>query len=169
LKILLSICLFSILLFAQININSIKADFIQTITNDQNKTIKYSGKLFAKKNGFVLWIYQKPIHKKLYFLKNKIIIIEPDLEQAIFAKTDKIPKILNIIQNIKNTDSHIIIKYHGIHYKVSIKNNKILSINYIDRIGNKVKIIFKNEDVNLIIDNSIFQYNIPKDYDILIN
>ncbi len=167
-KILLSICLFSILLFAKININSIKANFVQTITNDQNKTIKYSGKLFAKKNGFVLWIYQKPIQKKLYFLKNKVVIIEPDLEQAIFAKTDKIPKILNIIQNIKN-NNYIVIKYHGIHYKVTVKNNKILSINYIDKIGNRVKIIFKNEDVNLIIDNSIFQYSIPANYDILIN
>jgi len=156
-------------LYASFDIQSIKADFVQTITNEQNSTIKYSGKFYARNDNKALWIYQKPIRKKLYFLNGQVVIIEPELEQAIFSKAKKLPKILDILKTAEKKGNKLIAKCCDTFYTIIIKNHKIMSVSYKDKIGNNVKIIFSNEDTNLIIDDEIFRYNIPKDYDILNN
>lgn len=156
-------------LYASFDISSIKADFIQTITNEQNSTIKYSGKFYARSDDKALWIYQKPILKKLYFLNGKVIIIEPELEQAIFSRAKKLPKILDILKTAKKNGDQLLAKCCDTTYHITIKNDKIISVSYKDKVGNNVRIFFKNEDTNLIIDDEIFKYNIPEDYDILQN
>jgi outer membrane lipoprotein carrier protein len=156
-------------LYASFDISSIKADFIQTITNEQNSTIKYSGKFYARRDDKALWIYQKPIIKKLYFLNGKVVIIEPELEQAIFSKAKKLPKILDILKTAQKKGDKLIAKCCDTTYYITVKNNKIISVSYKDKVGNDVKIIFNNEDTNLIIDDAIFRYTIPEDYDILQN
>lgn len=156
-------------LYASLDIHSIKADFIQTITNEQNSTIKYSGKFYAKSSNKALWIYQKPIKKELYFLNGRVIIIEPELEQAIFSQAKKLPKILDILKSAKKDKNRLIAHCCDTTYTIITKGNQIISVSYKDKIGNKVKINFLNEETNLIIDDEIFRYKIPKDYDILQN
>ncbi len=160
---------FSLLLYASIDIHSIKTDFIQTITNEQNSTITYKGKLYAKEDGKALWIYKKPIKKYLYFLNGNIVIIEPDLEQVIFSKIQKMPKILQILKKAKKNGDTLSAKCCDTTYHIKTNNNKIISVSYKDKVGNAVKIIFTNEETNLILDDKIFEYDIPKDYDILEN
>ncbi len=159
----------STLLFAGFNITSIKSDFTQTITNEQNQTIVYYGKFYARDDNNALWIYKKPIKKLLYFLQGKVIIIEPDLEQAIFSKLKNIPKILNILKNAKQKNGKLIAVCCNNTYSITIKDNNIKTVKYIDKVGNKVTIKFYNEDTNLILDNDIFKYKIPEGYDILKN
>lgn len=158
-----------IFLYASFDIHSIKANFIQTITNEQNSTIKYSGKFYARSDNKALWIYKKPIKKELYFLNGKVVIIEPDLEQAIFSKAKKLPKILDILKGAKKEKNKLIAKCCNTLYTIDIKDNKIVSVSYKDKVGNKVKIKFFNEETNLIIDDEIFRYKIPDDFDILQN
>ncbi|MRI58076.1 MAG: outer membrane lipoprotein chaperone LolA, partial [Epsilonproteobacteria bacterium] len=43
---LIVLLLFSPALFAQIQISSFQSNFIQTITNDQNKTLRYEGQIY---------------------------------------------------------------------------------------------------------------------------
>lgn len=160
---------FSILLFAKFNITSIKSDFTQTITNDQNQTIIYHGKFYARDDNDALWVYNKPIKKLLYFLQGKVVIIEPNLEQVIFSKLEKIPKILNILKKAKHKDGKLIAVCCGNTYYIKIEDNKIKTVKYLDKIGNKVTIKFYNEDTNLILGNDIFKYKIPEGYDILEN
>ena len=156
-------------LYASFDIHSIKANFTQTITNEQNSTIKYSGKFYAKSDNKALWIYQKPIKKELYFLDGKVVIIEPELEQAIFSGAKKLPKILDILKNAKKEKNRLIAKCCDTTYTIITKGNQIISVSYKDKVGNNVKINFFNEETNLIIDDEIFRYKIPKDYDILKN
>ena len=158
-----------IFLYASLDIHSIKANFIQTITNEQNSTIKYSGKFYARSDDKALWIYQKPIKKELYFIEGKIIIIEPELEQVIFSRAKKLPKILDILKSAKKENDKLIAYCCDTTYAITIKNNKIISVSYKDKVGNDVKINFFNEETNLIIDDEIFRYKIPKYYDILQN
>ncbi len=151
------------------DIRTIKTDFTQKITNEENRTISYSGIFYAKTDGKALWIYKKPIKKYLYFLNSKVVIIEPNLEQVIFSKLDKFPKILNILKTAKKTKNGLIAKCCDNSYHIFTKNGKIQNIKYTDKTGNKVVINFFNQDINLILNNSIFRYKIPKDYDILQN
>lgn len=164
--------LISSFLFLQassLDITSIKANFIQTITNEQNSTIKYSGKFYARSDNKALWIYQKPIKKELYFINGEVVIIEPELEQAIFSRAKKLPKILDILKSAKKEKNRLIALCCGTKYTIFIKNNQITSVSYTDKVGNKVVITFLNEETNLIIDDEIFRYKIPDYFDILQN
>jgi len=156
-------------LYASFDIRSIKADFIQTITNEQNNTIKYSGKFYARSDNKALWIYQKPIKKELYFIDGKVVIIEPELEQSIFSRAKKLPKILDILKSAKKEKNRLIAHCCDTTYIILTKGNQIISVSYKDKVGNKVKINFFNEEINLIIDDEIFRYKIPEYYDILQN
>ena len=58
------------MLFAKIDhFKTIQSDFTQKVTNDQNKTITYEGRFYATEDKKALWIYDKPVSKKIYFNK----------------------------------------------------------------------------------------------------
>jgi len=82
---------------------------------------------------------------------------------------EKIPKILNILKKAKHKDGKLIAVCCGNTYYIKIEDNKIKTVKYLDKIGNKVTIKFYNEDTNLILGNDIFKYKIPEGYDILEN
>ena len=68
------------LLFAKIeHFKTIQSDFTQKVTNDQNKTIIYQGTFFATNDKKALWIYEKPVAKKIYFNNTRVLIIEPGI------------------------------------------------------------------------------------------
>ena len=151
------------------DIHSIKTDFTQNITNEENQTISYSGKFYATSEGKALWIYNKPIKKLLYFLNGKVVIIEPELEQVIFSKLQKFPKILNILKSAKKENGVYIASCCDNRYKIFAQGEKISKITYKDKVGNSVVIKFNNQETNLILDDKIFHYTIPEGYDILKN
>jgi len=170
-KILLSTTLLcASLLSANIeNLYSLESSFKQSITNEQNSRITYSGKMYAtKQNNQALWEYNSPIEKKIYYKDGNIVIIEPELEQAIFAKLSKVPNILQLLSNAKKTsDNQFVTTFNNIKYTIKTNGDKIESISYIDEIHNKVIIEFNNQTVNREIDKKRFVYSIPNDYDIL--
>ena len=86
-KILFLIFIFTNI-YAQINldINSFSADFTQEISDENNKIVKYVGKINAKKPKLAMWSYSKPVEKKVYIEKNSVVVIEPELEQIIIRK-----------------------------------------------------------------------------------
>ena len=86
-----------------LNIDSIESDFKQIITNTQNAKISYSGKMYAtKRQNKALWRYISPVSKDIYYLGHgNLVIIEPSLQQAIYAKLNKIPNILKLLKDAK--------------------------------------------------------------------
>ena len=47
-------------------INSFEADFIQSVTDEKNKVLTYSGHVIASKPQKALWNYIKPVEKTVY-------------------------------------------------------------------------------------------------------
>ncbi|RUM67171.1 MAG: outer membrane lipoprotein chaperone LolA [Sulfurospirillum sp.] len=153
-----------------LNIETIESDFTQIVTNDQNAKVSYKGKLYAsKKNNKALWEYISPVKKEIYYKGDgKIVIIEPELEQAVFAKLHKVPNILRLLQSAKKDGKDkLLTKFNGITYHIKTNDGKISSINYTDEMKNRVNIIFSNEKINEKINKSIFAYSIPNSYDII--
>jgi len=153
-----------------LNIDSIESDFRQVITNEQNAKISYTGKMYATKSGNkALWEYINPVSKKIYYQGNgKLVIIEPTLQQAIYAKLNKVPNILKLLQNAKKTPSGLLVtNFNGIKYFIKAKNNRLEKVSYTDEMQNQVNIIFSNEKINKNINSSVFRYTIPANYDIL--
>ncbi len=151
------------------SLNTFEAKFKQKIINEQNASIEYSGKISAmKKNNVALWEYKDPIIKQIYYYNGELVIIEPELEQAIFAKLDQVPNILKLLQNAKQLQENVYeTTFANTKYKIFTNENSIEKISYLDQLHNRVTINFYNQKVNQKIDKKRFIFKIPKNYDIL--
>ena len=159
-KIINIVFLLVISLFAnEQHINTLEANFIQKVTNPSNKTITYKGKIYIRQPNQMLWIYTTPIIKNVYMIGQQIIMVEPELEQAIFTSLTKEINLIELINNPSKVDKKYKLGYN--------KDGVIKSISYKDEVDNNTLIEFINIKVNGYIKNSIFFTNIPDDYDII--
>ncbi|MFK5881930.1 MAG: LolA-like outer membrane lipoprotein chaperone [Sulfurospirillum sp.] len=168
-KIILFLSIFFLNIYANIfDFKTLKSDFVQTITNEQNSTITYTGIFYATDRQIALWIYKTPISKKVYFIKSKVVIIEPELEQAIITNLQNSPNFATIIKSAKQVSKNrYMAKFEDTNYYIDVKNGEITSINYKDKLENRVVIKLKNMEKNIILDDVLFKLNIPKEYDIV--
>jgi len=153
---------------APININSFNSRFEQSIVDDNGKTIRYSGELWAAKPQSALWVYQKPIQKSVYVNAQKVTVIEPQIEQVTLRTLDNEIDFLQIIQKAKRLDDEryaAVVK--GQTYNIVFKNDLLNSISYTDGYDNRVSIKFLNPSQNKPIESSRFKPTIPADFDVI--
>ena len=145
---------------------TLNADFTQTVKSQDSK-ITYSGNFVAtNKNAF--WHYETPNLKDIYFSLEKVVVIEPDLEQAIITSVKEVPNITNILQNAKqDKNGNFLAEFDDIKYSIKIENDKISKINYTDKMDNEVELKFTNLKKNEEIENSLFIPQIPNNFDII--
>jgi outer membrane lipoprotein carrier protein len=156
------------LIAAPKDITSFNSKFEQTITDDNGKTIRYTGELWAAKPQNALWMYQKPIKKSVYINAKKITILEPSIEQVTMRTLDGEIDFLQIIQQAKKVDEHkYIATVKGEKYTIVFQNDLLSTISYTDSFDNKVVIKFTAPVQNKPIENSKFKPTIPEDYDII--
>jgi len=161
---LLAVTLFA----APKDLNSFNSRFEQTITDDNGKTIRYSGELWAAKPQNALWVYKTPIQKSVYINSRQVTVIEPAIEQVTMRSLDNDIDFLQIIQKAKKQDNeHYVAVVQGQKYTVNFKNDLLSSISYTDGFDNKVTIRFLNPAQNTPIDSSRFRARVPADYDII--
>ena len=165
---------FSFLALALLNASDIKnldsffGNFKQTITSDSKSVIEYSGKVFIKKSGKILWQYETPIKKNVYIDDNVAIVDEPELEQAIFTKLDNEINIIKLLNEAKKVDNeNYVSTVNGIKYSIRAINDKISKITYKDELDNLVAINFLNIVQNGEISDEIFKFIIPSNYDVI--
>lgn len=168
-RILPLLLLVSLTLFASPkDLNSFNSKFIQTIIDDNNKKIVYSGELWASKPQNALWAYQKPIQKSVYVNGSKATVIEPQIEQVTIRKLDDEIDFLQIIQKAKKVENdRYTATVKGQSYTVLFKNDLLSAITYTDSYDNKVSIQFTNPVQNKSIEASRFKPLIPESFDII--
>lgn len=150
------------------NLDSFFGNFKQTITSDSKSVIEYSGKVFIKKSGKILWQYETPIKKNVYIDDNVAIVDEPELEQAIFTKLDNEINIIKLLNEAKKVDNeNYVSTVNGIKYSIRAINDKISKITYKDELDNLVAINFLNIVQNGEISDEIFKFIIPSNYDVI--
>lgn len=165
---LIAILAVTSLIGAPKDIHSFNSKFEQTITDDNGKTIRYTGELWASKPQNALWLYQKPIQKRVYINTNKITLIEPSIEQVTLRTLDDEIDFLQIVQQAKKVDDEkYIATLKGEKYTVIFKNDLLSSISFMDGFDNKIVIKFTNPSQNKGIESSKFKPIIPEDYDII--
>lgn len=164
---LLSYLSLSLFAFSE-NITTFSADFKQEITDDNKNVITYSGHVWANKNNQALWEYLKPITKKVFINKSDVKVVEDDLEQVIIKKFNKDIDFFALMKKAKavNKNSYEA-EYFDTSYMIYLENDHIARISYEDSFANQVQIIFSKQKQNDPIDESIFSYEIPIDYDVL--
>lgn len=163
-KIFIISFLSTMLLAFKFDYKSFETDFIQYINDGQNM-IDYQGKIYYQDNKS-LWIYTKPDEKKVYINNNEIVIIDDELEQVI--QSDENLDLKEILKHVKEVSPSVYeANYENIHYIIKTNDYFLDTIEYKDELDNKVKIVFSNSKVNNKINNNLFKYDIPKNYDII--
>ena len=152
------------------NLNTFQADFTQTVTDEKDKVLSYSGSVVASKPQNAVWTYTTPIKKEVYINIGSATIIEPEIEQVIIKHIESNFSFFNMINNAKKIKENVFVaKYKDSKFTIVTKNDLIESISYIDEFENKVKIVFKNQKQNEVIDSKLFVPNIPVGFDIISN
>lgn len=162
------LCLATVLYAKMGDFKTIQSDFTQKVTNDQNKTIVYEGTFYATKDKKALWIYEKPIAKKIYFNQSKVLIIEPELEQVIITTLENTPNIAQLLKEAKEVSpNHYTTRFMETVYTIVTAGDTIEKISYKDKLENSVEILLSNPSTNLFLDDELFRAEIPKGYDVV--
>lgn len=156
-------------LFASLdNINSFKADFTQSITDEKRKTITYYGDVLASKPQNAKWSYIKPVKKIVYMDSYEVTIVEPEIEQVLIRRLDANFDFFKMIANAKKISEGVFVAEHkNTKFTITKKGSLIESISYIDEFENRVKIVFKNQKQNEKIDLKFFTPSYPLSFDIV--
>ena len=158
----------SVLIAGAFDFDTISSDFKQTITNEENSKITYKGSFYATTKAKALWVYKTPVEKKIYFSQNQVVIVEPELEQAIITNLHNTPNLTEILKSSTKVDNTIYeTTYDDIKYVIHVKNEIIDTISYSDKLENSVKIELFNQEINTFLDDSLFRATIPKDFDVI--
>ena len=149
-------------------INSFESDFIQTVTDEKNKTLTYKGHLIAQKPQNAMWNYLLPVKKNVYITSYNVTIVEPEIEQVIVKKIESTFDFFTMIKNAKKVKENVYIaKYKESEFTITKNGKFVESISYADEFENKVKILFENQKQNQIINEQLFIPKFSADYDII--
>lgn len=162
---ILSLC--GVVLANSLSFKTLESDFVQTVTSNESN-IQYHGKFYARDDNKALWIYDKPTPKKIYFDKNRVVVIEDELEQAIISRLENTPNLANILKKATRIKNDLYkAEFDGIEYFIAIKNELPTRIDYQDKLGNKIKIIFEDAKKDEAISEEILTPVIPSFYDVI--
>lgn len=161
--------LISAQLFASLEeITSFEADFTQSITDEKDKTLIYSGHIVALKPQNVKWSYKEPVKKDVYINRFEVTVVEPEIEQVIIRRIESNFDFFKIISNAKKIEENKYLAYYRDSKFTIIKNKSFIeSISYLDEFENRVKITFKNQKQNQNIDETVFKPIFPLEFDII--
>jgi outer membrane lipoprotein carrier protein len=165
---LLSLTLLLSLNGYNLNIHSFVATFTQTITTPNDVVTTYKGSIALQEPYLAKWEYNYPIDKSIYIHNLDVVMVEPDLEQAIMSRMEQSINLFLILKKAtKVSPTSLEATYQDRTYTIQIRNNFIQSISYTDELDNRVLIAFSNQINNKKLDSSTFKYHIPPFYDII--
>ena len=157
-------CIFAFV--SGIEFNTLSANFSQTVQSDDAK-ISYGGDFSATKENAV-WHYKTPTIKNIFFSFTKVVVIEPELEQAIITNIKETPNLTAILANAKpNKNGVYEASFDDVKYLIELKGDLPSKISYTDKMDNKVVINLSNVRKNAPVNEAIFKPAIPKNYDII--
>jgi len=149
-------------------LDSFDAAFIQSVTDDKDKTLTYKGHISASKPQNALWSYKEPIQKDVFINSRQVTIVEPEIEQVIIRNINSSLDFFNMVKNAKEIKKGIYeAGFEGKIFTINTKENIIESISYIDEFENRVKILFFNQVQNKEINKDIFIPKYPLGFDVI--
>lgn len=166
---LLTLFLTSLFAFGE-DIQSFEADFVQEITDETGKVIRYEGHIQAKRPAFVLWDYKKPeaIAKKIFINSVRVVIVQPALEQAAVKQLRDEISFFEILASVVAIGEHRYkARYKNINFILEEESGIISSLAYTDELENKVHLSFSKQRQNRPIEDKVFTPRVPPEYDII--
>jgi len=169
LKYILLLLLTTTFIYAnEIELDSFKANFTQTVTNDKGNELKYKGTIIASKPQNMLWSYSFPAKKDIIIHNHRVTVIEYDIEQVQIRNIHGDFDFFKILKKSKKiAPNTYVAHFNDIEYTLKFRSDEIYSISYLDELENKILITFTKQELNNKIDKNIFIPIIPTDFDII--
>ena len=156
------------LIAGELQFTSIQSDFTQKVTSPEGNVLEYTGSFYAREDNRALWIYTKPINKKIYFQTGRVLIVEPDLEQVIISALDSTPNLSSLLSKATKIKTNLYEATFGdTTYRIYAQAGLPQYIEYHDKLDNKVTISLTNVSTNLVLDNALFKPQFPTYYDVI--
>ena len=169
---------------------SFQGSFNQIVFDNQGQIIEEAnGKVIFKKPHFFKWIYKKPHQNQIISDGEIIYIYDPDLSQVIMSQfsqsNSKNPSLIFFQKNIekffkvttKSIDGELWYRcqslsddadYESLELKFD-SQGKVLAMNIIDRLKNKILVNFEDIQTNIKINEATFLFNVPENVEIIKN
>ena len=145
-----------------------EADFLQSVKNEDNKLIKYSGKIYLNEKANVLWKYKKPFKKDVLIRNNNVYIIDYELEQVIIKVLKEDLSLFDIMKKAKKESNNLYkATVNKKDFFLKVFNNVLEEIFYKDNFDNQVKIKFKKQKINETLRRNIFNLVLPNDFEVI--
>ncbi len=134
--------------FASINLIALELhDFHGEFVQKVGQEISYRGEIYLNREPLnILWIYKKPILKKIYVSSGKTVVVEPRIEQVTVSKRDSGKNLIQILKNAKKIDKGIYrAHYEDTEYTIWVdKRDLPTKITFTDKFEKPVVIEFIN-------------------------
>lgn len=169
---------------------SFQGSFNQIVYDNQGQIIEEAnGKVIFKKPHFFKWIYKKPHQNQIISDGEIIYIYDPDLSQVIMSQFSQSnsnnPSLIFFQKNIekffkvttKSIDGELWYRcqslsddadYESLELKFD-SQGKVLAMNIIDRLKNKILVNFEDIQTNVKINEATFLFNVPENVEIIKN
>lgn len=169
---------------------SFQGSFNQIVFDNQGQIIEEAnGKVIFKKPHFFKWIYKKPHQNQIISDGEIIYIYDPDLSQVIMSQFSQSnsnnPSLIFFQKNIekffkvttKSIGGELWYRcqslsddadYESLELKFD-SQGKVLAMNIIDRLKNKILVNFEDIQTNVKINEATFLFNVPENVEIIKN
>ena len=169
---------------------SFQGSFNQIVFDNQGQIIEEAnGKVIFKKPHFFKWIYKKPHQNQIISDGEIIYIYDPDLSQVIMSQFSQSnsnnPSLIFFQKNIekffkvttKSIDGELWYRCQSLSDDVDYESlelkfdsqGKVLAMNIIDRLKNKILVNFEDIQTNIKINEATFLFNVPENVEIIKN
>ncbi|WP_277641804.1 LolA-like outer membrane lipoprotein chaperone [Wolinella succinogenes] len=142
------------------SIGSFRSEFVQTIRSEDGKIIEYRGRVYAKSPYYGLWKYEKPMEKEIYIVDKQVVIYEPALEQATVSSLQNSIDFMALLRESKRNSEGI---YEATVFEqkyqiLADEKGEPQKVFFIDKLHNEVQIIFKNAEINPVLEKEMFLF-----------
>jgi outer membrane lipoprotein carrier protein len=169
-------------------LDSLKADFKQTVLDDRNSVVQHSrGTVSIQRPGKFAWIYNDPYQQKIISDGNELWVYDVDLDQVTVKPVDQglatapimvLMKKGGIDQefNISEIAQHKLLywvelepKKQDMEYariQLGLNGESIEAMQLVDTFGQKTQIVFENLRRDVVFDPATFKFVPPEGVDV---
>lgn len=151
------------------HIQSIQAEFEQHIVSEDGIPAHYKGRIFGQSPNKAKWLYEVPLKKEIYMNEDRVIIYEPDLEQASYSRLKNKLDFISILHDAKkHRNGTYRTRLDGVEYVLFVdKNNQPERIEFVDSLGNQTILKLKNVKINTLNNVSLFEFILPEGVEVI--
>ena len=145
-----------------------QADFVQTVVNDRNQSIVYTGTLYLKAPDKARWDYKSPVEKSIYVDQDTVVVYEPELFQATTMNSEEELDLFKAFRMAKPAGpGRYTAEFRGNTLHITAENGLPVSMEFTDQVDNLVTLRFSGHKKDLPLKKELFLFHPGPEIDLI--